>query len=151
VEKYGGVKQATDHNIIRRMRVACWITKATECVTLIAFFTAIVATRTPSMLRYKYHASLVSVHAFLHFFFPFFYLFLLYIDILCFIYFLTGNINHIDIRVPILPDSVTVVRSAPEGHYASPVYLFWKQYRSSLAFGRTSFELWPTTFLDLHF
>jgi hypothetical protein len=27
VQKYGGVEQATDGNIIGRMRVACWMTK----------------------------------------------------------------------------------------------------------------------------
>jgi hypothetical protein len=41
VEKYGRARQATDDNIIRRMRFACWITKATnthsECVIRIAF------------------------------------------------------------------------------------------------------------------
>jgi hypothetical protein len=41
VEKYGTARQATDDNIIRRMRFALWITKATdthsECVILIAF------------------------------------------------------------------------------------------------------------------
>jgi hypothetical protein len=41
VEKYGRARQATDDNIIRRMRVACWIRKATntypEYVILIAF------------------------------------------------------------------------------------------------------------------
>jgi hypothetical protein len=30
VEKYGGDSQATDGNIIRRMRFASWITKGTE-------------------------------------------------------------------------------------------------------------------------
>jgi hypothetical protein len=30
VEKYGGARQATDENIIRRMRFACWVTKATD-------------------------------------------------------------------------------------------------------------------------
>jgi hypothetical protein len=39
-EKYGRTRQATDVNIIRRMRFACWITKATnthsEYVILIA-------------------------------------------------------------------------------------------------------------------
>jgi hypothetical protein len=29
VEKYGGAGQATDDNIIQRMRFACWITMAT--------------------------------------------------------------------------------------------------------------------------
>jgi hypothetical protein len=41
VEKYGTATQATDDNIIRRMRFACWITKATdthsEYVIIIAF------------------------------------------------------------------------------------------------------------------
>jgi hypothetical protein len=41
VEKYGRARQATDDNIIRRMRFACWITKATdthsEYVILIAY------------------------------------------------------------------------------------------------------------------
>jgi hypothetical protein len=30
VEKYGTARQATDDNIVRRMRFACWITKATD-------------------------------------------------------------------------------------------------------------------------
>ena len=42
MEKYGRVGQATDDNIIRRMRFACWITKATdtysEYVTLLLVF-----------------------------------------------------------------------------------------------------------------
>jgi hypothetical protein len=41
VEKYVTARQPTDDNIIRRMRFACWITKATdthsEYVILIAF------------------------------------------------------------------------------------------------------------------
>jgi hypothetical protein len=41
VEKYGTARQATDDNIIRRMRFACWISKATdthsECVILLLF------------------------------------------------------------------------------------------------------------------
>jgi hypothetical protein len=41
VEKYGRARQATDDNMIRRMRFACWITKATdthsEYITLTAF------------------------------------------------------------------------------------------------------------------
>jgi hypothetical protein len=40
-EKYGRARQATDDNMIRRMRFACWITKATdthsEYVVLTAF------------------------------------------------------------------------------------------------------------------
>jgi len=30
VEKYGGARQATDNNIIKRMRFVCWTTKATD-------------------------------------------------------------------------------------------------------------------------
>jgi hypothetical protein len=30
VEKYGKGRQATDGNIIWHMRIACWITKATD-------------------------------------------------------------------------------------------------------------------------
>jgi hypothetical protein len=45
VEKYGTVRQATNDNIIRRMRFACWITKATdtqsEYVILIASIVSI--------------------------------------------------------------------------------------------------------------
>ena len=41
VEKYGRTRQVTDDNMIRRMRFACWIIKATdtysECVIIIAF------------------------------------------------------------------------------------------------------------------
>ena len=34
VEKYGRAGQATDDNIIRRMRFACWITKATNTLRI---------------------------------------------------------------------------------------------------------------------
>jgi hypothetical protein len=30
VEEYGTARQATDDNIIRRMRFACWVTKVTD-------------------------------------------------------------------------------------------------------------------------
>ena len=30
MEKYGTARQATDYNIIRRMRFACWIIKYTD-------------------------------------------------------------------------------------------------------------------------
>jgi hypothetical protein len=50
VEKYNTARHASDDNIIRRMRIACWITKATDThsdyVILIAFSTATVVTRT---------------------------------------------------------------------------------------------------------
>jgi hypothetical protein len=34
VEKYGTAREATDDNIIRRMRIACWITKATDTLRI---------------------------------------------------------------------------------------------------------------------
>jgi len=41
MEKYGTVRQATDENMKRRWRFACWVTKATdthsECVILIVY------------------------------------------------------------------------------------------------------------------
>jgi hypothetical protein len=63
VEKYGRVRQATDDNIILRMRFASWITKATdthsEYVTLIAFPRQQWLRERASMLRYTYIAHLV--------------------------------------------------------------------------------------------
>jgi hypothetical protein len=64
VEKYGRARQDADDNIIRRMRFACWITKATnthsEYVTLIAFPRQQLLRERASMLRYTYTASLVE-------------------------------------------------------------------------------------------
>jgi hypothetical protein len=56
--KYGSAGQATDDNIMRRMRIACWITKATdthsEYVVSIAFFSRQQWLRErASILRYK--------------------------------------------------------------------------------------------------
>jgi hypothetical protein len=63
VEKYGRVRQATDDNTIRRMRFACWITKATdthsEYVILIAFPRQQWLCKRVSMLRYTCIAWLV--------------------------------------------------------------------------------------------
>ena len=62
MEKYGTARQATGHNIIRRMRSACWITKATdthsEYVILIAFLRRQWLRERTSMLRYTYIACL---------------------------------------------------------------------------------------------
>jgi hypothetical protein len=56
VEKYGRARQATDDNIIWRMRFACWITNAThtrsEDVMLIAFPRQQWLHERASMLRY---------------------------------------------------------------------------------------------------
>ena len=49
MEKYGTARQATDGNIIRRMRFACWITKATDIhseYVILCFSTATMVTRT---------------------------------------------------------------------------------------------------------
>jgi hypothetical protein len=56
VAKYGTAGQATDGNIIRRMRFACWMTKATdthsEYVILIALPRRQLLRERASMLRY---------------------------------------------------------------------------------------------------
>jgi hypothetical protein len=63
VEKYGTARQATDNNIIRRMRFACWTTKATdthsEYIILIAFPRQQWLRERALKLRYMYIASLV--------------------------------------------------------------------------------------------
>jgi hypothetical protein len=40
VEKYGRARQATDDNITRRMRFACWITKAADTYSQYVILTA---------------------------------------------------------------------------------------------------------------
>jgi hypothetical protein len=64
VEKYGTARQATDDNIIRRMRFACWITKATdthsEYVILIVFRRQKWLRERASVLRYTYTACRVK-------------------------------------------------------------------------------------------
>jgi hypothetical protein len=63
VEIYGRARQATDDNIIRRIRFACWITKATdthsEYVIIIAFPLQIWLCERAPMLRYKHIACVV--------------------------------------------------------------------------------------------
>jgi hypothetical protein len=63
VKKYGTVRQATDDNIIRRMRFACWITKATyvhsEYAILIAFRRQQWLRECASVLRLYYSACLI--------------------------------------------------------------------------------------------
>jgi hypothetical protein len=66
VEKYGTARQATDGNIIRRMRFACWVTKATdthsEHVIIIAFPREQWLRERPPVLRYKYIAGLLHLY-----------------------------------------------------------------------------------------
>jgi hypothetical protein len=48
MEKYGTARQATDDNTIRRMRFACWVTKATDIHIIFNtyfFSTATIVTR----------------------------------------------------------------------------------------------------------
>jgi hypothetical protein len=65
MEKYGRGRQATDDNIIRRVRFECWITKATdthvayEYVIIIAFPRQQLFRERASMLGYTNIASLV--------------------------------------------------------------------------------------------
>ena len=63
-KKYGRAGQATDDNIIRRMRIACWIPKATdthsEYVIIIALPLHLWFREWTSMLRYTYIACLIS-------------------------------------------------------------------------------------------
>jgi hypothetical protein len=63
MEKYGTARQATDDNIIRRMRFACWITKATdtrsEYIILSGFPRQQWLRERASMLRYTSVAFLV--------------------------------------------------------------------------------------------
>jgi hypothetical protein len=60
VEKYGTARQATDDIITRRMRFACWITKATDIhskyVILIAFPRQQWLRERASVLHYTYIA-----------------------------------------------------------------------------------------------
>jgi hypothetical protein len=65
VEECCRARQVTDDSIIRRMRLACWITKATdthwEYVTLIAFPRQQWLREHASVLRYTYVVSFVSL------------------------------------------------------------------------------------------
>ena len=58
MEKYGTAREATDDNILRRMRMVCWVTKAaythSEYVILIAFARQQWLHECTSVLRYTY-------------------------------------------------------------------------------------------------
>ena len=64
MEKYRRVGQATDDNILRRMRFACWITKATDThpdyLILTAFSRQQWLRERATMLGYMYIACLVQ-------------------------------------------------------------------------------------------
>jgi hypothetical protein len=64
VEKYGIVRQATDDNITRRMRFACWISTAidtrSEYSVLTAFPRQQWFRKRDSLLRYTYNASFIT-------------------------------------------------------------------------------------------
>jgi hypothetical protein len=58
VEKYGTAGQATDDNIIRRMRFACWIAEATDTLRLwyaYCFSTGTMVTRTCLSVTFYVH------------------------------------------------------------------------------------------------
>jgi hypothetical protein len=61
VEKYARARQATDVTVTRHMRIACWITKATDtrCFYL-SLSMARMVTRTHLILHYAYIACLVK-------------------------------------------------------------------------------------------
>jgi hypothetical protein len=73
-KKYGTARQATDDSIIRRMRFACRITKATdthsEYVKLIAFPQQKWLRERASILRYTYIASLFLIFDHINRMFP---------------------------------------------------------------------------------
>jgi hypothetical protein len=64
VGKYGGPGRATDDNITRRMRIAYWITNATdthsEYAILIALLQQKWLSERASLLRHTYIAGIVS-------------------------------------------------------------------------------------------
>jgi hypothetical protein len=65
MEKYGRAGQVTGDNIVRRRRITCWVTKATdihsEYVILIAFpYQEWLHERAP-VLRYAYNVCLVLI------------------------------------------------------------------------------------------
>jgi hypothetical protein len=62
VEKYGRARQATDGNIIRRMRFACWVTKATDTHSEYVILT--VFQRQPWLLE---RASVLNVYVYIAF------------------------------------------------------------------------------------
>jgi hypothetical protein len=57
VEKYGTVRQATDDNIIWRMRFTCWIIKATDTHSEYVIYIAVACS---PRLHYTYNACLVT-------------------------------------------------------------------------------------------
>jgi hypothetical protein len=90
VEEYCIARQATDDNIIRRMRFACWITKATDthwgCVTLIAFPRQQWSLKSASVLRYTYFACFVKVSFHLHQVFSVVFLFQVFEEMILYVY-----------------------------------------------------------------
>ena len=66
MEKFGRAGEPTDENIIRCMRIACWITNATdthaEYATLNAFPRQQWLLKSASMLHYTYIACLVCIY-----------------------------------------------------------------------------------------
>jgi hypothetical protein len=69
-KKYGRGAQATADSTIRRMRIACWITKATNThsgyAILIAFPQQQWLHERASMIRYTYIACLIPTYVCVH-------------------------------------------------------------------------------------
>jgi hypothetical protein len=69
VEKYGRAGQATDDNITRCFRIACWLTKATDTHSEYVMLTAVQRQQwlngLASVLRYKCTASHSNVLTFI--------------------------------------------------------------------------------------
>jgi hypothetical protein len=66
VEKFGRARQATDDNIIWRMRFAYWVTKSTDTHTHNKLTLTVIPQQKPlgeraSILRYKFGVCLVSL------------------------------------------------------------------------------------------
>ena len=63
MEKYGRAGEATDDKIVRRLRIICWKSKATDthsdCVILITFLRGQWLLKRASMLGYTYIVCLV--------------------------------------------------------------------------------------------
>jgi hypothetical protein len=59
MEKYGRAGQDTDDNIIGRMRIACWITKATDTHSEYAIF---IAFPRQQLLRERISVSRLYIH-----------------------------------------------------------------------------------------
>jgi hypothetical protein len=61
VENYGTARQATGDNIIRRMRFACWINKATDTHSEYVYMATMVTQKHLSVRLYVYCLSCLNI------------------------------------------------------------------------------------------